>query len=261
VNNILREAMERLRAAGIDSSRSEARLLWEHAEKREVPLDSLIVRRVRREPIAYIVGHKEFWSLEFEVGPGALIPRPETEILIEQTLRELPDREGSYRLLELGTGTGCLLIACLMEYANASGIGIDSSEQALGWARRNVARYGLEGRCKLERGTWSAADGPFDLILANPPYIPSGELDGLPADVRDFEPRTALDGGWDGLDAYRAIVPLLRDRLAPRGVVLLEIGAGQHHLVREIIEAQGLNISRIVPDLAGIPRCLVVRTS
>ena len=260
MNDPLREGAGRLRAAGIESPGLEARLLWEHANKLSLSFDSLIARRVGREPIAYIVGRKEFWSVEFEVGPGALIPRPETETLVELALRQMPDRDGSYRVLDLGTGTGCLLIASLMEYANASGIGIDRSEQALGWARRNVARHRLEDRCELVRGTWSAVGGRFDLIFANPPYIRSGDLDALPADVRDFEPRAALDGGLDGLDAYRGIAPLLRECLRRRGAALLEIGARQHQLVREIMEAQGLNISRIAPDLAGIPRCVVVRT-
>jgi release factor glutamine methyltransferase len=259
VNDVLREAAGRLRAAGIESPGLEVRILWEHANKLAVPFDSLIARRVGREPIAYIVGHKEFWSLDFEVGPGALIPRPETEALVEQALREMPDRDGSYRVLDLGTGTGCLLVAFLTEYPNATGMALDSSDAALGWARRNVARHRLEQRVQLVQGGWEETDGAFDLIVANPPYIRTADLAGLPPDIRNFEPKAALDGGPDGLDAYRGIAPLLRDCLGPRGVALLEIGAGQHHMVREIIEVQGLIVSRIALDLAGIPRCVVVR--
>lgn len=149
MNEVVREAAERLRAAGIELPRADARILWGHANNDMDAFRSSISRRLAREPVAYITGHKEFWSLEFAVGPGALIPRPETETLIEQALRELPDRNAPLRVLELGTGTGCLLVALLTELPNASGIGIDSSGEALRWARENVTRHGVGGgpRC------------------------------------------------------------------------------------------------------------------
>jgi len=197
--------------------------------------------------------------LEFEVGPGVLIPRPETETLIEQSLAALPDREPPYRMLDLGVGSGCLLIALLKEFPNATGQGIDSSDQAIGWARRNVARHGLESRCQLQEGNWAAAAGSFDLIVSNPPYIPSAEIAALARDVREYEAREALDGGPDGLEAYRSLAPILKRNLGPDGVALLEIGAGQHHMVERIMVAEGLRVPRIAPDLAGIPRCVVVR--
>lgn len=259
MNDVLRSAAERLRTAGIDSARADVRLLWEHAQQRGGDFANLLRRRLAHEPIAYITGRKEFWSLAFEVGPGALIPRPETETLVEQALVELTDREGPYRVLDLGTGSGCLLIALLTELPGAVGEGIDSSEQALGWARRNVAKHGLESRCGLGRVDWAAAAGSFDLIVSNPPYIPSAEIAALPGDVRDYEPREALNGGPDGLAAYRALAPLLKRHLGPEGVALLEIGAGQHHMVKQIMEAEGLNVLRITADLTGTPRCVVVR--
>jgi release factor glutamine methyltransferase len=219
----------------------------------------LLDRRLAHEPLVYITGRKEFWSLEFEVGPGVLIPRPETETLVEQALAELPDREHPYRVLDLGTGSGCLLIALLKEFPNATGLGIDSSDQAIGWVRRNVASHRLESRCQLEEDHWAAAAGSFDLIVSNPPYIPSAEIAALLRDVRDYEPREALDGGPDGLEAYRSLGPIVKRHLGPAGVALLEISAGQHHMVERIMAAEGLRVPRIAQDLAGIPRCVVVR--
>ena len=261
MNGLLRDATESLRAAGICSCRAEARILWEHSNSDPELFAAAVARRVAQEPIAYIIGHKEFWSLDFEVGPGALIPRPETETLIEQAIRQLPDRQTAYRVLDLGIGSGCLLIAILKEYANATGVGIDCSEDALCWARRNVARHGLENRVELLKGEWSVACGSFDLIVSNPPYIPAADLARLPQDIRDYEPRAALDGGRDGFSAYRALAPVLKTRIRPEGVALLEIGAGQSHIVGEIMAAAGLTVGRIVPDLAGISRCLAFRSS
>jgi release factor glutamine methyltransferase len=219
----------------------------------------LLQRRLAHEPVAYIIGRKEFWSLDFEVGSGALIPRPETETLVEQALREAPDRNGDSRILDLGTGTGCLLIALLKEFSNATGVGIDSSKGALQWARKNRSRHRLESRCTLIEGTWDAAEDGFDLILSNPPYIPSSDLAGLAPDIRNYEPESALDGGADGLAAYRALAPALKRCLKPKGVALLEMGAGQGNMVEEIMGPTGLGIREIVPDLAGNPRCAVVR--
>lgn len=255
----MHEAVERLRAAGIESARAEARILWEHAKGSPDVFASAVARRLVHEPVAYITGHKEFWSLDFEVGPGVLIPRPETETLVEAALPELPDRSGPYRVLDLGTGSACLLVAILSEYPHGTGVGIDSSADALRWASRNVEGHGLQRRIELVNGSWDAAAGRFDLILCNPPYIPTGDLAGLPRDVREFEPWSALDGGPDGLAAYRALTWFLPSRLAPGGTAVLEIGAGQHHVLGKIMESKGLRLVRIAPDLAGIPRCLVLK--
>jgi len=259
VNDPLREAVERLRAAGIESARADARILWRHAKEDPNVFASLARRRAGCEPVAYITGYKEFWSLDFEVGPGALIPRPETETLIEVALRELQERDRAYRVLDLGTGTACLFVAFLAEYRNATGVGLDSSEAALGWAGRNVVRHGLERRAELVRGSWNQVAGKFDLILSNPPYIPMCDLAGLPSDVHQYEPRSALDGGADGLEAYRAIAPVLERNLKPDGLTLLEMGLGQHHLVGEVMAAEGLRVGQISSDLIGIPRCMMVR--
>ena len=259
MNDPLREAAERLRAAGFDSARAEARILSEHAQTLPAVFEQLVQRRLLHEPIAYITGRKEFWSLDFAVGPGTLIPRPETETLIGEALREMPDRGVGYRVLDLGTGSACLLVALLKEFPGATGVGLDSSELALSWARRNAKQHALEGRCELIRGDWDAAVGAFDLIVCNPPYIATAELASLMPDIRDYEPLAALDGGPDGLDAYRMIGSLLLRHLSPAGAALLEIGAGQHQVVASIVEAQDLHIARAAKDLAGIARCLVIR--
>jgi release factor glutamine methyltransferase len=259
VNDLLREATERLRAVGIDSPRNEARLLRAHANNNPELFELAVARRLAHEPLAYITGHKEFWSLDFEVGPGVLVPRPETETLIEAALRALPDRGGRYRVLDLGIGSGCLLVAVLTQYPNATGIGVDCSEQALAWARRNVARHGLERRVELVNGNWDAVRGPFDLILANPPYIPTTDLANLPLDIRNYEPEAALDGGLDGLSAYRVLAPALACTLRPEGLAVLEIGVGQARLVQEVAEAAGLRVAEITPDLAGISRAMVLK--
>jgi release factor glutamine methyltransferase len=261
VNDLLRDAVERLRSSGIESSRAEARLLWECAQTTGEDFEMLLQRRLAREPIAYITGHKEFWSLYFEVGPGVLVPRPETETLVDVALHELPDAAPPYRILDLGTGSACLLVALLKEFPNATGFGIDSSDAALSWGRRNTTQQGMSGRCELSQLDWVGAQGTFDLIVSNPPYIRSSHIAALAPDVQNYEPREALDGGRDGLDAYRTLVPVLRRNLKRDGLALLEIGAGQHHMVRGILESQGLTLGRIEPDLAGIPRCVVVRRS
>jgi release factor glutamine methyltransferase len=259
VNDLLRDAIERLRAAGIESPRSEARLLWGHANGNRESFESAVARRLAQEPAAYITGHREFWSLDFEVGPGVLVPRPETETLIESALHALPDRDRQYCMLDLGTGSGCLLMAALTEYPNATGVGVDSSEGALCWARRNVARHRLESRIELVNGDWDAVFGAFDLILSNPPYIPTADQAALPLDIRKYEPQSALDGGPDGLSAYRALAPVLATRLKAEGLAVLEIGIGQSHMVEKVMEAAGLKTIKIAPDLAGISRTIVLR--
>jgi len=221
--------------------------------------DSLIARRAAREPLAYITGHREFWSLDFAVGPGVLIPRPDTETLIEELIRRYPDRTAPLSILDLGTGSGCLLVAALTEFPNARGVGVDSSPDALAWARRNVALHGLEARASLIETDWPEEASPgFDVILANPPYIPSADIGALEPEVSRFEPRQALDGGPDGLDAYRALAPRIARLLKPAGTAFLEFGRGQDKDVAAIMTASGLEIVKISPDLAGILRCVIV---
>ena len=256
MNDAVLEAAKRLAAAGIDSARLDARLLWDHARKVEQDFDALITRRESREPIAYILGRKEFWSLEFAVGPGVLVPRPDTETLIEEALRIVPDRHASLRIADLGTGSAALLIAALKEFPNAAGIGFECSPDAFAWARGNARRL-MPERAEIRLAAWDSAEGPFDLVLCNPPYIPSADIESLDPDVSQFEPRAALDGGPDGLAAYRALAGLL-PRLLTRGShALLEIGLGQAPAVGTLFQA--LEIVRVAPDLSGITRCLTLR--
>lgn len=236
------DAIERLRAAGVDNPRLDARLLTTEEQ---------IARRVAREPVAYILGRKGFWTLDIQVGPGALIPRPESETLIEQLLKYFPDRSAALDILDLGTGTGCLLAAALSEFPNARGMGIDSSEAALAWARRNV-------EAKLLRGEFADAAGLHDAILCNPPYIRSADIAGLAPEVRLYEPVGALDGGADGLGAYRVLAPVIDRLLKPEGLAFLEIGAGQGEAVTAIMTGKGLKVFEIASDLAGIARCVIV---
>jgi len=256
VNDIVLEAAKRLAVAGIDSARLDARLLWDHARITAQDFEALVARREKREPIAYILGRKEFWSLDLEVGPGVLVPRPDTETLIEEALRLVPDRNAPLRIADLGTGSGALLIAALKEFPNATGIGFESSPAAFGWARDNALRL-MPNRSEIRLADWESAEGPFDLILCNPPYIPSADIESLDLDVSQFEPRAALDGGPDGLSAYRTLAGLLPRLLTHGGHALLEIGQGQAQSMGTLFQA--LEIVRLAPDLSGIPRCLILR--
>lgn len=264
-------AAQRLREAGVDNPRLDARLLWEHAERvqrsalvaydrREYIFDKLIARRAAREPLAYVTGHKEFWSLDFAVGPGCLIPRPDTETLIEELTRLVRDPAASFSILDLGTGSGCILVAALKEFPNAHGVGIDSAPEALVWAARNVATHKLEDRASLVETGWVEEASPgFDIVLSNPPYVPTADIAALQPEVREHEPRAALDGGPDGLDAYRALSTRISRLLRPGGHALLEIGLGQSGEVSRLLTAGNLQVMRTVKDLAQIPRAIVAR--
>ena len=271
---VLDDAALRLRDAGVDSPRTEARLLLAHAmgvSKEDIisgarPDDAALARfraaierRSAREPFAYIVGRREFFSLDFVVGPGVLIPRPDSEMLIEDALRRFPRADETLRVLDLGTGSGCLLLAFLSERPNAEGVGIDRSELALGFARRNAERLGLAERARFLRGNWGESlNARFDLIFVNPPYVKSSDIPTLAPEVALHEPATALDGGTDGLDAYRRIAPVLRQVLSPSGRAFVEIGEGQVEAVAAIVTNATLVIDGTVSDLARILRCLVV---
>ena len=221
--------------------------------------ESLLSRRLAREPLAYILGRKEFWSIDFAVGPGVLVPRPDTETLIESVRQSFADKSAALCVLDLGTGSGCLLIAALKEYPTARGIGVDISPDALDWAQRNVATHGLEDRVVLIESGWLEQASPgFDVVLCNPPYIPTDDIGSLAPEVRLFEPRAALDGGSDGCDAYRVLADRIGNLLAPGGRAFVEIGQGQETAARNILEAGGLVIVGVTSDLAGISRCLIV---
>lgn len=276
MSDILGAATRRLAEAGIESPRREARILLARIlgissnsllttpprvnAADAVRYEALIERRLSREPLAYIIGEREFWSLPFKVGPGVLIPRPETETLIEQLRTSFPDPNTPLSILDLGTGSGCLLVAALHEYPRAHGMGVDVSSRALKFAAENLGKHGLAKRGRLEENDFSRITGRFDVILSNPPYVPSGEIAGLERDVRDFEPKAALDGGPDGLSAYRLLAGLLPNLLAKGGIAFLEIGQGQETGVSALMEAAGLKIGGIVRDLADIPRCVKIGT-
>ena len=273
----VRLVSQAFRAAHIEAPEADARLLIGHAlhlsraqltaqayrllEAREVNMISaLAARRLRHEPVARILGRKEFWSLELQVTPAVLVPRPETETLIESALEAVTAqglRLEKLRVLDIGTGSGALLLAALKELPNAIGTGTDISADALEVARANAERLQLAARC-----TFVACDiaigvaGPFDLILSNPPYIASGDIASLMPEVRDYDPILALDGGNDGLDFYRAIAADALRLLAPGGRLIIELGAGQEAAVSALFTKAGLAVDQARKDLAGIPRSL-----
>jgi release factor glutamine methyltransferase len=275
--DLVAQVTTRLAAAAIEGARSEAWLLLAMASGRtratlmagalptldpgqEARLEELVRRRLAREPIAYILGEKEFWSLAFEVGPAVLIPRPETETVVETVLDALGDRSAALRILDLGTGSGCLLLALLSELPNARGLGTDADPDALAIARRNADRLKLAERSRFRLGRWGEGlAGTFDVVVSNPPYVADREWPGLQPEIRDFEPKSALVAGQDGLAAYPALAPDCARLLARDGVCALEIGQGQGPAVTAILGHEGLHVTGRRRDLAGIERCLVAR--
>lgn len=267
-----RDALNAAAAALADVSptaRLDAELLMAHAlgQTREAMLlsglqgdvpadfDALVTRRLAHEPMAYITGTREFWSLPIAVAPGVLIPRPDSETLIEAARAHFADQEPSF-LLDLGTGSGALLFAALSEWPEAHGLGIDSSPAALSIAQANAAQLGFASRCFLLEGNWAhGVEGQFGLILCNPPYVETGA--DLPREVADHEPASALFAGPDGLDDYRIIAPQIGPLLAPGGCACIEIGKDQAEAVSALFDAEGLAVS-VRKDLAGHDRCLVV---
>jgi len=220
--------------------------------------DALVRRRAAREPFSRLRGKREFWSLDFELSPDTLDPRPDSETLIEAALAAIGDRMAPFRVLDFGTGTGCLLLALLSELPNASGLGVDRLPGAVATARRNAACLGLGGRARFQEGDWDREIAePADVILANPPYIKTEEISGLAPEVSAFEPPAALDGGADGLDAYRVLAPATARLLAPGGVACIELGFGQSAAVAALFTESGLKIRDLRLDLSGQARCLV----
>lgn len=269
---LVAEAAAVLSDAGIESPRREARLLLGAVLKIDANVLALdggrgvddeaaaqfagyVQRRAAQEPFAYITGRRDFWSLSLEVTPATLIPRPDTEILVETALDRVGQRGAALEVLDLGTGTGAILIALLSEMPVASGLGVDVSTAALEVARRNAVRNGVGARARFGRSSWwSHVRGQFDLVVSNPPYIPTGDIPGLAADVRDHEPILALDGGYDGLQPYRAIAAGIGKSLSDGGVLAVEVGQGQADDVAALWHHCGLRDIVISPDLAGIPR-------
>ena len=258
-------------AATSDTPRLDAELLMAHAlgssredmllggldQSAPAAFEPLLARRRRREPVAYITGRRGFWTIELEVGPGVLIPRPDSETLIEVAAQHFAGTAGPRRILDLGTGPGTLLLAALAQWSGATGLGIDASEDALAFARRNAEMLGVGARAEMRLGEWAGGVAErFDLILCNPPYVEACAE--LPADVADWEPPAALFAGCDGLDAYRALAPQIPPLLAPEGIACFEIGAGQAEAAGALFEAEGLSVA-VRRDLGGRNRCLLLR--
>ena len=278
--NTLREMLDAaartLDEAGVGDPRREAQVLVGHVlgVGREVMLaeptralangerwriDEVVARRAAREPAAYILGLREFWSLPFAVTRDTLIPRPDSETVVEAALAAVAGRAGPLRLLDFGTGTGCLLLALLSELPEATGLGVDIGAQALAVARTNAKRLGLAGRAGFVAADWGRGiAGAFDLIVANPPYVGDAEASGLAPEILDFEPSMALFSGADPVACYRSLGPHMARLLGRGGAAVLEIGAGQADDVAAIMADVGLAEAGRWRDLAGIERCLVL---
>lgn len=265
------------RDAGLDSADLDARLLAgqalgldhaalaSHGERQLTDADvsavaALTQRRLAHEPVARIIGRKEFWGLDFAVTHATLVPRPDTETVVEAALAAIPDRSLPLRIADFGTGTGALLLALLSELPNAAGVGTDLSAHALAIARDNALHLGLASRADFVACDYGAAlRGPFDLVVCNPPYIATGEIAGLDAEVRDYDPRLALDGGVSGLDGYRAVVADAGRILSPQGILVVELGAGQASSVTALMREGGIVAEGPKPDLSGHFRALLGR--
>jgi release factor glutamine methyltransferase len=265
-------ARKRLEAVGIDSPAIDARILLEVAAgvsrteivgdpyreltpEQTATLDDYLERRARREPVSHIVGRKGFWKIMLGVNPHVLTPRPDTEVIVDLVLAAYPEGR-AFTLLDLGIGSGAIALAILAERPAARALGVDLSEEALAVARDNAASLGLDGRLALLRGDWTTGigDASFDLVVSNPPYIASGEIETLDPEVRDHEPRLALDGGADGLDAYRRLAPEALRVLRPDGLMAFEIGHTQAEAVAELLRGAGAQDIRVHRDLANRDR-------
>lgn len=280
---LLRDIAARLRFAGIDTAMLDARMIVCHVsglsdidlisrpqtpvcDEHVVRIGEMVDRRQAGEPVSRLIGYKEFFGREFKVTPATLDPRPDTEILVEtgvRLLRALP-KERAVRFLDIGTGTGVIAITVLCEVLSATGIATDMSREALAVCRSNATALGVEERLELVCTNWAdGVTGQFDLVVSNPPYIASHEIAGLDANVREHDPGLALDGGVDGLDAYRDIFSRAADLMAPGGHVLVEFGKGQHETVVQIAARKGLALTGgsagLIPDLAGTIRCAVFK--
>lgn len=277
LGSFLAEAAAALSVAGFDEPRRHARRLLggvsgssaaellSHPE-RELKQDAAdrlrraLGRLIDGEPLSRVLGRREFWGLSFALSTDTLDPRPESETLVEAVLAQIADRSAPLSFLDLGTGTGCLLLALLSECPTAIGLGTDIAAGAIRTARSNAAELGLSDRARFLIGDWGGAlSGQFEAIVANPPYIGTEELAQLPPEVSRYDPQRALDGGDDGLDAFRAIALDLPALLAPGGVLAAELGSGQAPGVAAIFEARGLTIEAVECDLAGVERCVVAR--
>ncbi|MDH2347200.1 MULTISPECIES: peptide chain release factor N(5)-glutamine methyltransferase [unclassified Bradyrhizobium] len=280
VESARRALAAQLRSAQLDEAELDARILLGAAlgldltgliaraaslltEAEAARLAQYALRRIAGEPVARILGTREFWGLPFRLSEATLVPRPDTETVIELALEIFRERKTSHppRIADIGTGSGAILLALLHEIPGAFGVGTDLSLTALKTARDNAAALGLGGRASFVACSYAAAlRGPFDLIVSNPPYIPSAEIPKLSIEVREHDPHLALDGGNDGYDAYRALIPQATERLAPGGALIVEAGQGQARNIETLMTAAALVVDRPPKaDLAGIPRAVSAR--
>ncbi len=225
-------------------------------------LRELVLRRIRGEPLQYLTGRQEFFGLAFHVVPGVLIPRPETEVLVEKAIQLMRNRPLAARLVDVGTGSGCIAVSVAHEVRSASGGALDISAPALEVARENITRHGVGERISLVRSNFLDCfprKPLFDFVFCNPPYVALKDYDSLAPEVREHEPHLALFGGETGTELYEALIPEVPSRLVPGGYMLLELGAGQMGKLRPLVERAGLSVETILNDLQGIPRCLVGR--
>lgn len=256
-----RKLLEQLRCAGVERPERDLARLRQWCEDGN-DLEQAVNRRAAREPLAYVTGQKAFWKGDFASAPTAMVPRPESETLVAAAVDRAS--HGSIRVLDLGVGTGCLLISVLVELPRARGVGVDRSQAALRVARTNARRHGVKERCQLRRGDWRCLHGwrrhreRYDMVLCNPPYVARSMFALLEPEVARAEPRVALDGGIDGLQAYRQLAPLLPYLLKKRGIACLECGAGQLRDVARITAAAGCEAQDVVRDLDRHERCLVL---
>ncbi len=271
------QAEARLREVGVDTPDLDTRYLLEHAlnltrtdfvtkAERIIPdadaarALALVERRAAREPVGRILGHREFWTIDLALNPDTLEPRPDTETVVEAVLAAIPDRKAPLRLIDFGTGTGCILLALLSELPNATGIGVDLSPLAVEAAAGNAERNGLADRARFQTGDWAKGiKDRFDIVVSNPPYIPSADIAALEPEVREHDPLRALDGGPDGLEPYRILAAELPRLLVPGGLAAFEVGLGQAEDVAALVEAQGLGETAILCDLGGVKRCVRAR--
>lgn len=277
LRELLRDCVVALQSAGIESASLDARLLMQdvlgcdHAglirreldvltEAETALLDAHVTRRLNREPLSHILKKREFWKDTFFVNADVLDPRPDSETLIEALIRFHPDPYQSYSLLDLGTGSGCLILSALREFPNATATAVDLSEAALSVAAQNAESLGLANRITFMHDNWGKTlQTQYDMIMSNPPYIAENDILGLAPEVRQFEPWGALSGGADGLQAYLELLPQIKRLLKISGLAVIELGAGQDEAVCEIACKASLNVVDVIPDLAGVQRVLVVK--
>ncbi len=279
LSDYLAHAVRLLKNSGIGNPRLDARLIIGHVlgldnaqiysqsqrimtEEELRIIDGLLNQRLKGKPIARLFAQREFWSLPFQLNEATLDPRPDSETVVEAVLLARKNGLGhegkKYRILDLGTGSGCLLLALLREMPNATGIGIDISSRAVEQAAQNAVLLDLAARAKFRVGDWlKRMKEKFDIIVSNPPYIPSAEIPKLMREVREHDPLLALDGGKDGLDPYRLLIPQLPDFLKPAGLVAFEVGIGQANAVAELLKKNGFSNIAIRKDLGLIERCVM----